>query len=107
MVLLSNQILEDLKTIGDFRSHTIQQQEIKSSTFLLGLCNNCEVIASKINVESLQIKMTKYEHVTKGYILPQTFPFSVGFYQWICHMPDRLTLIENIISTIISISLIT
>lgn len=51
--------------------------------------------------------MTEYEHVTKEYILQQTFPFTVGFYQWICHMPDRLTLIENIISTIISISLIT
>ena len=34
--------------------------------------------------KSLQIKMTENEHVTKGYRLPRTFPFSVGFYQWIC-----------------------
>lgn len=35
--------------------------------------------------KSLQIKMTEYEHVTKGYMLPRIFPFSVVFYQWICH----------------------
>lgn len=35
--------------------------------------------------KSLQIKMTAEEHVYKGYMLPRTFPLSVGFYQWICH----------------------
>jgi hypothetical protein len=35
--------------------------------------------------KSLQINMTEHEHVTKGYMLPRTFPLSVGFYQWICH----------------------
>jgi hypothetical protein len=35
--------------------------------------------------KSLQIKMTEYEHVTKGYMLPGTFPLTVAFYQWICH----------------------
>lgn len=33
---------------------------------------------------SLQIKMTGHEHATKGWILPQMFPLSVAFYQWIC-----------------------
>jgi hypothetical protein len=84
----------DLKVVNFWGSLHIQQQEIKTSTFLSGLYNNCEVIASKINAGSLQIKLTEYEDVTKGYMLPQAFPFSVGFYQWICRMPDRLTLIE-------------
>lgn len=35
--------------------------------------------------KSLQIRMTGEEHATKGYILPQMFPLSVAFYQWICH----------------------
>ncbi|OSZ77238.1 hypothetical protein CAP36_12550 [Chitinophagaceae bacterium IBVUCB2] len=35
--------------------------------------------------KSLLIKMTENEHVLKGYMLPRTFPLSVGFYQWICH----------------------
>lgn len=34
--------------------------------------------------KSLQIKMTGHEHATKGWILPQMFPLSVAFYQWIC-----------------------
>ncbi len=34
--------------------------------------------------KSLQIRMTGEEHATKGYILPQMFPLSVAFYQWIC-----------------------
>jgi hypothetical protein len=34
---------------------------------------------------SLKIKMTGNEHAVKGYMLPRTFPLSVGFYQWICH----------------------
>ncbi|MBL7731847.1 MAG: hypothetical protein JNM88_11770 [Chitinophagaceae bacterium] len=34
--------------------------------------------------KSLQIKMTGEEHATKGWILPQMFPLSVAFYQWIC-----------------------
>lgn len=42
--------------------------------------------------QSLQIKMTEFEHVHKGYILPRTFPISVGFYQWIC----RRVVDENI-----------
>ena len=42
--------------------------------------------------QSLQIKMTGFEHVNKGYMLPRTFPISVGFYQWIC----RRVVDENI-----------
>ena len=42
--------------------------------------------------KSLQIKMTGDEHVMKGYILPQMFPLSVAFYQWIC----RRIVIDNI-----------
>ena len=34
---------------------------------------------------SLRIKMTNHEHATKGWVLPQMFPLSVAFYQWICH----------------------
>jgi hypothetical protein len=34
--------------------------------------------------KSLQIKMTGEEHAFKGYMLPQIFPLSVAFYQWIC-----------------------
>ncbi|MBI3139793.1 MAG: hypothetical protein HYZ15_14540 [Sphingobacteriales bacterium] len=34
--------------------------------------------------KSLQIRMTGEEHAAKGYILPQMFPLSVAFYQWIC-----------------------
>ena len=34
--------------------------------------------------KSLQIKMTGHEHATMGWILPQMFPLSVAFYQWIC-----------------------
>lgn len=33
----------------------------------------------------LQMPMTAEEHAYKGYILPRVFPFSVLFYQWICH----------------------
>lgn len=33
---------------------------------------------------SLEIKMTGHEHATKGWVLPQMFPLSVAFYQWIC-----------------------
>ncbi len=34
---------------------------------------------------SLQKRLTEKEHTTMGYLLPQIFPLSVGFYQWICH----------------------
>lgn len=34
--------------------------------------------------KSLKIKMTGPEHATKSWILPQMFPLSVAFYQWIC-----------------------
>ena len=34
--------------------------------------------------KSLQIKMSGIEPATKGWILPQMFPLSVAFYQWIC-----------------------
>jgi hypothetical protein len=33
----------------------------------------------------LQMPMTGDEHTYKGYMLPRVFPFSVLFYQWICH----------------------
>jgi len=42
--------------------------------------------------KSLQIRMTGEEHATKGWILPQMFPLSVAFYQWIC----RRIVIDNI-----------
>ena len=42
--------------------------------------------------KSLQIRMTGEEHANKGYILPQMFPMSVAFYQWIC----RRIVIDNI-----------
>lgn len=44
--------------------------------------------------KSLQINMTEHEHVTRGYMLPPTFPLSVGFYQWICHriVADKIDL---------------
>lgn len=41
---------------------------------------------------SLQIRMTGEEHATKGWILPQMFPMSVAFYQWIC----RKIVMDNI-----------
>jgi len=41
---------------------------------------------------SLQIKITEHEHATKGWILPQMFPLSVAFYQWIC----RRIVMDNI-----------
>ena len=42
--------------------------------------------------KTLQIKMTGEEHATKGWILPQMFPLSVAFYQWIC----RKIVMDNI-----------
>jgi hypothetical protein len=35
--------------------------------------------------KSLGIQMNGEEHTSKGYLLTQVFPFSVRFYQWICH----------------------
>lgn len=35
--------------------------------------------------KSLGIRMTAEEHTFKGYYLTQDFPFSVQFYQWVCH----------------------
>lgn len=34
--------------------------------------------------KSLGIRMNEEEHPVKGYFLPQVFPFSVWFYQWVC-----------------------
>lgn len=34
--------------------------------------------------KSLGIRMNEKEHTVKGYLLPQVFPFSVRFYQWVC-----------------------
>lgn len=42
--------------------------------------------------KSLQIKMSGIEPATKGWILPQMFPLSVAFYQWIC----RKIVMDNI-----------
>lgn len=42
--------------------------------------------------KSLQIRMSGEEHATKGWILPQMFPLSVAFYQWIC----RRIVMDNI-----------
>ena len=42
--------------------------------------------------KSLQIKMSGIEPATKGWILPQMFPLSVAFYQWIC----RRIVMDNI-----------
>ncbi|MBO9660560.1 MAG: hypothetical protein J7527_17190 [Chitinophagaceae bacterium] len=43
---------------------------------------------------SLNIRMTGEEHVAKGHALPQAFPMSVAFYQWVCRriVADNLDL---------------
>lgn len=48
--------------------------------------------------QSLEIKMTGEEHSFKGFMLPRTFPLSVGFYQWICHrvVADNINLKSKI-----------
>lgn len=72
------------------KSHPSIQPKLLRTKLLEYIDNGLFVpfISMKIIFEvaqSLQKRMTGGEHTAKGYSLPQLFPLSVGFYQWVCH----------------------
>jgi hypothetical protein len=74
-------VLKEYPEISDKQLHKNLLEYIDSGLFVPRV--SMAIIFGVAN--SLGIQMNEKEHPFKGYFLPQVFPFSVRFYQWVCH----------------------